>query len=206
VANKNLSAGTMVGDDDFGIVEIPRSAYISHQHVRAENRNLVTGQTLQRGIARGGFVLLDDVIASAGGLADEVTKGEWGVPVHFADSTLVSSFQVGDEIAIIMVVQDYVKSNRHDAEGNDELVRIQTARVLFPMVRVLRSTSDGILVSLKPQEAQRLLMAQLNAPLYPMLRRRGDSTHRSVQTGRGVTIQALKEEALVERDSFNSNQ
>ena len=204
VVNKNLSAGAEIGDDDLGAIEIPRSAYISHQHVPAENRNLVTGQKLQREIARGGFVLFDDVEFPTGGLSSEITTGEWGVPVHFADSTLVAQLQVNDEIAIVMIAQDAVSTGKRDEEGNEQMTRVQTSRVLFPMVRVLRKTQDGILVSLKPQEAQRLLMAQLNAPLYPMLRRRGDSTNRSVQQGRGVTPQALLEKSLVERDSASS--
>ena len=73
VATKNLSAGVEIGDDDLGAIEIPRSAYISHQHVPAENRNLVTGQKLQREIARGGFILFDDVEFPSGGLSSEIT-------------------------------------------------------------------------------------------------------------------------------------
>lgn len=204
VANKNLAKDADVRDDDIAVRSIPRSAYIGHQHVRAENRNLVAGQKLARSIDRGGFILLNDVLAPAGGLADEVIQGEWGVPVHFADSTLVSSLRVNDEIAIVMVVPDERPTGRHTEEGKDEMVRVQTARVLFPMVRVLRKTQDGILVSLEPHEAQRLLLAQLNAPLYPMLRQRGDSTHRAVQSGAGVTSAALSESALVERDKASS--
>ena len=200
VANKNLAEGTEIGEDDFGVREIPRSAYIGHQHVRAENRNLVAGQTLSRGIARGGFILLDDVMGRTGGLSDEVVRGEWGVPVHFADSTLVSSLQVGDEIAIVMIAQDLQSTGKTDEEGNEQSIRVQTVRVLFPMVRVLRKTQDGILVSMEPQEAQRLLLAQLNAPLYPMLRQRGDTSNRNVQSGAGVTSAALTEAALVDRD------
>lgn len=204
IANKNLSAGTEVGEDDFGVREIPRSAYIGHQHVRAENLNLVAGQRLVRNIDRGSFVLLDDVMAATGGLSQEVTRGEWAVPMHFADSTLVAQLQPGDEIAVVMIAQDRRPTGKKDVEGNDETARVQTARVLFPMVRVLRKTQDGILVSLEPQEAQRLLVAQLGSPLYPMLRRRGDSSHRSVQAGAGVTSASLSESALVARDSSES--
>lgn len=200
VANKNLSAGQELGEDDVGATEIPRSAYISHQHVRAENKNLVAGQKLVRDVARGGFVLLDDVISGFGGLSDEVTRGEWVVPVHFADSTLVEALQPGDEIAVVMVAQDLKATGRRDEEGNDVASRVQTSRVLFPLVRVLRRSEDGILVSLDPKEAQRLLMAQLTSPLYPMLRRRGDSSHRGVQASAGVTAADLSEGALVARD------
>lgn len=205
VANKNLSAGQEVGEGDFGVIDIPRSAYISHQHVRAENQNLVAGQKLVRDVARGGFILLDDVISGGGGISDEMTRGEWVVPVHFADSTLVASLRDADEISIVMVAQDLVASGKKDEEGNEIPVRVQTARVLFPMVRVLRKTQDGILVSLDPKEAQRLLMAQLSSPLYPMLRKRGDSSHRSVQASVGVTAADLSEKALVARDKSSSS-
>ena len=198
VANKNLNAGAIVGEDDIAAVEIPRSAYIGHQHVRSEDSNLVAGQTLVRDIALGGFILLDDVIE--GGDDEEITRGEWIVPIHFADATIVDVLRAGDEIAVVMVAQDLKSTGRTDAEGNDEKVGVQTARVLFPMVRVVRKIQDGILVSLNPKEAQRLLVAQLNAPLYPMLRRRGDAAHRGVQADAGVTVLDLSERMLVERD------
>ena len=204
VANKNLSAGQDVREGDFGSVEIPRSAYINHQHVRTENQNLVVGQTLVRDIASGGFILLDDVISGVGRLSDEVVRGDWIVPVHFADATLVAALQEGDEIAIVMVAQDLKASGKTDMEGNAEVARVQTARVLFPLVRVVRRMQDGVLVSLNPKEAQRLLMASLNAPLYPMLRLRGDSSHRSVQESAGVTSSDLTERALVSRDKASS--
>lgn len=201
VANKNLSAGEEVRNDDISVMAIQREAYIPHQHVRAENSNWVAGQKLQRSVAKGGFIMIDDVVSQGRGLASEIADGEWCVPVHFADSSLIDSVQPGDDIAIVMIVQDAMATGRTDDEGVAEYVKVQTARVLFPSISVLRKTQDGILVSLNPQEAQRLLMAQLNAPLYPMLRKSGDSMHRSVQPGRGVTTLALSEEALVQRDS-----
>ncbi|MBR4617209.1 MAG: hypothetical protein IKO55_16500 [Kiritimatiellae bacterium] len=205
VANKNLSAGEEIRNDDISFMAIPREAYMSSQHVRAENSNWVVGQKLQRSVASGAFVLIDDVVSQGRGLASEIADGEWCVPVHFADSTLVESIQPGDDIAIIMIVQDAMATGRTDDEGEAEYVKVQTSRVLFPSVGVLRKTPDGILVSLNPQEAQRLLMAQLNAPLYPMLRKPDDSTHRSVQPGRGVTTLSLSEQALVDRDAGQGN-
>lgn len=205
IANKSLSAGTQVRADDLGVRSIPSEAYMGHQHVLAELRNQVVGQKLVRGIDENSFVLFNyfrDPNLGDGLLG--VNEGEWGVPVHFADATLVPSLDVNDEIAIVMVAQDFVPSGKKDEEGRDILDRVQTARVLFPMVRVLRKTQDGILVSLDPKEAQRLLMAQLNAPLYPMLRNRGDFAHRSVQSGAGVTNRDLEEKSLVNRDKASA--
>lgn len=203
VASRDLSSGTELQEADLGSFAIPMSTYISHQHVRASDMRLVVGQKLQRDIPRNGYVLLDAVKSSVTGLSGEVTKGEWGVPVHFADSTLIPALQVGDEIAIVMIVQDKVASGKNDEEGNEEYIRLQTSRVLFPMVRVLRKTQDGILVSLNPQDAQVLLMAQLTSPLYPMLRRRGDTQNRKIEKGKGVTQNDLSEDKLFERNHAN---
>ena len=205
VANKNMSMGDEVRNDDISSIAIPREAYMPSQHVRAENSNWVVGQKLQRSVASGAFVLIDDVVSQGRGLSGEIADGEWCVPVHFADATLVETLQPGDDIAIVMIAQDAMATGRHDEDGNDEYVKVQTARVLFPSVGVQRKTQDGILVSLTPEEAQRLLIAQLNAPLYPMLRKPDDSTHRSVQKGRGVTTLSLSEQSLVERDAGRGN-
>ena len=197
VAAGNLRSGGALARSDLARKQIPQSAYISHQHIRWDNLAMIEGQRIQRDIAKGGFILLNDVEGTDGGFSSEVGNSQWVVPVHFSDSTLVKLLQPNDEIAIV-TIRDAVK--RHEVTGGaarTELTSEQVASVVFPCIRIMRKDNDNVLVALPPPEAMKLLMANRNMPLYPMLRRKGDVSNAKVSDVGVTTLGDLDYESLV---------
>ena len=180
---------------------IPYSGFINHQQVPYEDVSLLEGRKLKRAVASNGFIFYDDVEGSEGGFSHEVVIGEWVVPVHFADATLLSMIEEGDEIAIV-TIRDETLSQEIDG-GREQFRNIQEQQttVLFPSLRILRKEGDDVFVSLPPKTAMMLLMANRNMPLFPMLRHRDDMTNLSVADGGVVTLKDLSYEALRERES-----
>ena len=102
------------------------------QHITWENRNMILGQQMLNSVSRGDYILLSDVglTRSKGQI---VGDGEWGVPVSFADATLVKMLQAGDEIAIVasynVVVREKVDKN---VDAAPQEIRKNVTSVLFP--------------------------------------------------------------------------
>ena len=200
VAAGNLRSGGTLARSDLASKKIPQSAYISHQHIRYDNIAMIEGQRIQRDIAKGGFILLDDVEGIDGGFASEFGNSQWVVPVHFSDTTLVKLLEPNDEIAIV-TIRDAVKM--HEVTGGaarTEVTSEQVASVVFPCIRIIRKEGENVLVALPPPEAMKLLMANRNMSLYPMLRRKGDASNAKVSDVGVVTLRDLDYNKLVEAE------
>ena len=146
------------------------------QHVKWNNRNMIIGQKLVHSVAKGDYVLLSDVGGVTLSKGNIIGDGEWGVPVSFADNTLVKMLQPGDEIAIVGTykLQQTVKKGKDVDAGTDVIQRTVTT-VIFPRVRILELTGGGVLLSLPPQQALALTAIQQQADLFPLLRKTNDT-------------------------------
>ena len=77
---------------------VPKSA-LPAQSIPWSKVNIVLGQEVLRSVAKGDYILLNDVGMDRS-LSNLVTDGEWAVPVTFSDDSLLQFLQPGDEIAI----------------------------------------------------------------------------------------------------------
>ncbi len=152
------------------------------EHILWKNRNTIVGQKVLKTVTKDDYVLLSDVgmTTSMGNL---IGDGEWGVPVSFADASLVRHLQAGDEIAIVASYTVLVEEKRGmDVDAKTEKIQKSVTAVLFPRVQVLNIINSGtIILSLPPRQAMSLIAIQRKAELYPVLRKANDSTSLSRQ-------------------------
>lgn len=195
-ATRSMDEGTVLAAGDFTGKSIPADVYVAGQQVRYEDRGRVEGLKLNHRVTELSFIMWSDFEVEDSPSA-AVGQGEWAVPVHFADETLLDYIERGDEIAIVL----WVRVRREEAVSRDmsagsKTVEQQEARVLFPRKRVMNKTRDGVILSLPPEESMTLLAAQRNGDLYPVLRRRGDSgTNLEIHqllAGEALTMDALR--------------
>ena len=151
------------------------SSSLPRQHIKWEDRNMLIGQKVLRSIPKDDYVMLSDVGLSRS-MGNVIGDGEWGVPVVFSNSSLISMLQPGDEIAIIgsFNVTKQIKSNKN-VDAAAVTIRQNVTSVIFPRVRILEITKGSVLLSLPPQQAVALTAIQRKAELYPLLRKTNDT-------------------------------
>ena len=174
-ASRMLGSGEAVAEAFIIPREVPLSA-LPKQHIKWENRSMVIGQKVLHTIAKDDYLLLSDVGMSRS-MGNVIGDGEWGFPLNFADSSLVSMLQPGDEIAIIgtFKVSETVKQGKNLDAKEETFTRTVTS-VVFPRVRILEITSSGgVFLSLPPQQALALTAISREAELYPLLRKTNDT-------------------------------
>ena len=156
-----------------------------------ENVNLAYGQKLTHDVSADEFIMLND-IRDQSTLSESCRQGEWTIPVTFSDPALVKMLLPGDEIAIVATrgaAKINVTPGASDVEGKPMAMAEQkVTSVLLPCVQVLGLSGangsfrerDGstatIFISLPPQQAVVVLAAQREAELYPVLRKKNDTS------------------------------
>lgn len=168
---------------------VPKSA-LPAQSIPWSKVNIVLGQEVLRSVAKGDYILLNDVGMDRS-LSNLVTDGEWAVPVTFSDDSLLQFLQPGDEIAIWGTYSSKRTIPSADLSSPPTIVEERATSVLFPCVRILDiGTGDGIrreegvrsktiIIALPPQQAGFLIAAQRVAELYPALRHSNDTAARN---------------------------
>lgn len=197
VAARDLDAGEELRPGSCTFKNLPQSA-VPKTALLWENVSLTYGQTLPHEIKQGSYIHFEDIQLNVS-LADCVTAGKWLIPVTFSDPVLVRMLRPQDEIAIAATYADVRKATPNPsvmeqmqpAESGTELEAGKETIVLFPCVEVIGiandkglfresgSSSSTVFVSLPPRQAMTLLAAQREAELYPILRRRNDSSARN---------------------------
>jgi len=174
-ASRTLAPGEVL-DEGFINPRLVAVSSLPKQHVKWNNRSMVLGQKLIQPVASGDYVLLSDVGGVTLSKGNIIGEGEWGVPVSFADGTLVKMLQPGDEIAIVGTykVSKAVKKAK-DVDAASDIIERQVTTVIFPRVRILELTGSGVLLSLPPQQALALTAIQQQADLFPLLRKTNDT-------------------------------
>ena len=148
---------------------------LPQQRILWENRSLVLGQKTLSPIAKNDYILFSNIGLSSS-MGNIIGQGEWGVPVSFADSTLLKVIQPADEIAIVGVfnVKVAVKTQKN-ADAAPETVTKRVSTVIYPRVRVLEKCGNSaVILSMPPQQAIALINVQQQCELYPVLRRTND--------------------------------
>ena len=152
--------------------------------------NIVLGQEVLRSIAKGDYILLNDVGMNHS-LSNLVTNGEWAVPVTFSDDSLLQFVQPGDEIARWGTYSSKRTIPSADLSSAPTVIEEKATSVILPCVRVLDiGTGDGmrreegvrnktIIIALPPQQAGLIIAAQRVAELYPALRHSNDTAARN---------------------------
>ena len=174
-----------------------------------EQANSVIGQTVTRVVAKGDYVLANDVSGVEVRLANAVAPGEWAVPVTFSNGKIVKFLKPGDEIVILGASSISRVISSRDKSEKPQVVEEDSMSVLFPCVRVLDiGRGDGvrraedyggdtIVVSLSPRKAMALVAAQRKMPVYVALRRSNDGNalrRRDVGVVDAKTFQELKQD------------
>ena len=168
---------------------VPKKA-LPAQSIPWSKLNIVLGQEVLRSVAKGDYILLNDVGMNRT-LSNLVTNGEWAVPVTFSDDSLLQFIQPGDEIAIWATYATQRVIQNKDLSAQPTVIEEKATSVLFPCVRILDiGTGDGIrreegvrsktiMIALPPQQAGLLIAAQRIAELYPALRHTNDTSVRN---------------------------
>ena len=188
IAARDLAAGEEIQPGACSFKNIPQSV-VPKSALLWDNVSLTYGQVLPHDIKQGAYIHFEDIRLNVS-LADCVTAGKWLIPVTFSDPTLVKMLKPQDEIAIAAACAEVKKKapaeqkpeDQDDVPGAAELEQNREMVVLFPCVEVIRESGGStstIFVSLPPRQATILLAAQREAELYPILRRRNDTSARN---------------------------
>ena len=142
-ATRDLGAKETIKEGFVTSRSVPKSA-LPAQSIPWNKVNIVLGQEVLRSIAKGDYILLNDVGMSRT-LSNLVTTGEWAVPVTFSDNSLLQFVQPGDEIAIWGTFSTQKVLESKDLSTQPTVIEEQATSVLFPCVRILDiGTGDGI--------------------------------------------------------------
>ena len=192
IAARDIDADEELSEGSLTYREVPKSV-LPHGALLWENVAMIYGQRAQHSIMRSDYILMSDIQLKVS-LGDCSKDGEWTIPNTFSDPALVKMLKPNDEIGIIStyaarnpIPPQSLSDASNAAVSAQELEKRETS-VLLPCVRVIgianasgsfreQGTSSGtIFVSLPPQQAMIVIAAQREAELYPVLRKRNDST------------------------------
>lgn len=196
VANHQLQPGAKIEAGAVEAYAIPVAAYMEGRHILDSQKYRIEGLKVVNRVAKGSPVLWEDLDTKDEG--ERVGNGEFVVSVRFQNSALLESIRPGDEIAIaaLQMMEIQEQSGTTDLGVAPRVRREQRLTVLFPCVTVREISRDSVLVSAPPQKALQLLVASQSIPLYPLLRRKGDSENRGVGVGGSVSAADLTVEKL----------
>jgi len=185
-ATRDLSPKEVIKDGFIAPRLVPRKA-LPAQSILWNKVNIVLGQEVLRSVAKGDYILLNDVGMSRT-ISNLVSDGEWAVPVTFSDNSLLEFLQPGDEIAIWATFSTQRVVQNKDLSDQPSVFEEKATSVLFPCVRILDiGSGDGIrreegvrnktiIIALPPQQTGLLIAAQRVAELYPALRHANDTS------------------------------
>lgn len=173
IVTGEIGAGELIPESRVGLKWVPESA-VPRNAIDASNVAYVYNQKAIHTILKGDYVQYPDLELDQS-KSRALGDGQWGVPVKFADSTLLKMLQPGDDIAIVgsFSYKDAVKTGKNADAAKEEVVRNVTA-VVYPCVTVLGISGNAVLLSMPPPQAVALTAIQQKASLYPVLRKKTD--------------------------------
>lgn len=196
VANEALDPGTVIGSGIVASKSIPVAAFMEGRHVLATQKDRIEGLRVVNRVAKNNPVLWEDLDTKDEG--ERVGNGEFVVAVRFQSSPLLSRIKSGDEIAIA-AMQMVPVDEKSDSTNLKEAPRSryeQRLTVLFPCETVREVTREAVLISAPPERALQLVVASESFPLYPLLRRQGDTENRGVAVGGSISSRDLTVDRL----------
>lgn len=173
IVTGEIVAGELVSESRIGTKYIPESA-APLNCIDAANKAITYNQRAKRLIAKGDYLLYTDIELDQS-KSRALGDGQWGVPVSFADQSMLKMLQPGDDIAIIgTFTYDEVITESKDANAEPVVVKKNVTAVVYPRVSILEISNGGVLLSMPPQQAVALTAIQRKAKLYPILRKKKD--------------------------------
>lgn len=196
VANLQLQPGSKIEAGAVDAYAIPVAAYMEGRHILDTQKYRIEGLKVVNRVSKGSPILWEDLDTKDEG--ERVGNGEFVVSVRFSNSTLLENIRPGDEIAIaaLQTMEIREPSESTNLGAAPRFRREQRLTVLFPCVTVRDVSRDSVLISAPPQKALQLLAASQSLPLYPLLRRKGDSENRGVGVGGSVSASDLTVDKL----------
>ena len=173
IALSDIEEGEAIQEGRVGVKSIPESA-IPKNAISAAEKSVTYNQKTKRTIVRGDYILYSDLELEQS-KSSELGEGQWGVPVKFADTTLLSMLHPGDDIAIVgtFSYKEAVKTGKN-ADAALQYVTKNITTVVYPRVSILEINGSSVLLSMPPQQAVALTAIQQKMALYPVLRKKKD--------------------------------
>lgn len=143
------------------------------------DKKLAVNHRIQRPVNSGEYILYSHL--EERNVGNDIAEGEWGVPVTFAETSLLPILRRGDEIAIIGTyrIKEFVKNDKNVDAKPQEVSRTVT-NVIYPRVKILNKINNStVILSVPPEQALVLLTVQDKCQLYPVLRRPNDEHNMS---------------------------
>ena len=190
-ASQNIRKDEVIDEKNIFGRPVAVSA-LPNQYIAWRDRAILFGQKVNADIARGDYVLHSN-IGVTNNLGDMISKGEWGVPVTFADTTLLPLLNPADEIAIVGIysIKVPVKASK-DRNEAPQYVEQKVSTVIYPKVRILQKIgNNAIILSMQPTQAIALLNIQQYCQLFPVLRKNQDSSNLAIKDGGIFTAQQV---------------
>lgn len=173
IATSDVAEGESIPESRIGAKAVPESA-VPRNAIDASEKMFACNQKAKRPISKGDYILYLDLDLDQS-RSRSLGDGQWGVPVTFADQSLLNMLQPGDDIAIVgsFSYREPVKKGKNvDAEV--EYVNRSVTAVVYPRVSILEINGGSVLLSMPPQQAIALTAIQRKAKLYPILRKKKD--------------------------------
>lgn len=169
--SRNLGDGDMLDKNNIktkyvSVNDVPQRA------VPASNKQFVIGQKLKHDVKENEYLLYSDLELDYS-YSGNLNTGEWGVPVSFADRTILTMIRPGDKIAIAATFK-YEKETRgiggDESNVSTEIVEVTMVPDWLLNVEVREIRGSTVLLGLKPEEALKLTVLQKKAKLYPLMK------------------------------------
>ena len=192
IVTGDIAEGELIPESRVGVKSVAESA-VPKNAIDVSNMAFTYNQRAKRPITKGDYILYLDIELDQS-KSRALGDGQWGVPVKFADTTLLGMLQPGDDIAIVgtFSYKEAVKRGKNVDTGVEMLTRTVTT-VLYPRVSILAINGNGVLLSMPPRQAIALTAIQRNAALYPILRKKKDDNALNRSDGGKFEDSALTE-------------
>lgn len=173
IVTSSIAKGELILENKIAEKSIPESA-APKNCIDAASRSYAANQRATRPISKGDYLLYMDIELDQS-KSKTLGDGQWGVPVKFADGTLLKMLRPGDDIAIIgtFSYQEQLPQGKN-ADSSVRSVTKSVTAVVYPRVSILEINGGTVLLSMPPRQAIALTAIQQKAALYPLLRKKND--------------------------------
>lgn len=173
IVTSSIEQGELILENKIASKSIPESA-APKNCIDASSLSYAANQRATRPISKGDYLLYMDIELDQS-KSKTLGDGQWGVPVSFADGSLLKMLRPGDDIAIIgnFSYKEEVRTEKNVDSAPQTVTRNVTV-VIYPRVSILDISGNTVLLSMPPRQAIALTAIQRKAALYPLLRKKND--------------------------------
>ena len=173
IVTSAIAQGEVILENKIAVKSVPESA-VPKDCIDSDSLANAANQRAVRPIAQGDYLLYKDIELNQS-KSKTLGDGQWGVPVSFADNTLLKMLRPGDDIAIIgtFSYQQEIQTGKN-IDSPTQTVKKNVTVVVYPRVSILDITGNTVLLSMPPRQAIALTAIQRKAALYPLLRKKND--------------------------------